>query len=162
MYVEEVCISVCPYSVDDVLSSSSSSHRRTCTDKVCQAGAICQMSNGEPACVCPLSCPAEASDVVQPVTSSVVCGSDGMTYASVCQMKILACRTLTNVTVAGYGRCKGNCCHGSWFPRLDYHKERLLSMFIWLAIFDIMIVRRLSTTRYLDFKGKFVNACLTC
>ncbi|KFW85050.1 Agrin, partial [Manacus vitellinus] len=58
----------------------------------CQFGAICEAETGR--CVCPTECVPSA----QPV-----CGSDGRTYGSECELHVRACTQQTNILVAAQG-----------------------------------------------------------
>uniref|UniRef100_A0A7N4PPT9 Agrin n=1 Tax=Sarcophilus harrisii TaxID=9305 RepID=A0A7N4PPT9_SARHA len=61
----------------------------------CQFGALCEAETGR--CVCPTECVASA----QPV-----CGSDGNTYGSECELHVHACTRQINLSVASPGHCK--------------------------------------------------------
>ncbi|NXO71347.1 AGRIN protein, partial [Phainopepla nitens] len=61
----------------------------------CQFGAICEAETGR--CVCPTECVPSA----QPV-----CGSDGNTYGSECELHVRACTQQKNILVAAQGHCK--------------------------------------------------------
>ncbi|XP_006886016.1 PREDICTED: LOW QUALITY PROTEIN: agrin [Elephantulus edwardii] len=61
----------------------------------CQFGALCEAETGR--CVCPSECVASA----QPV-----CGSDGRTYASECELHVAACTHQINLQVASVGHCQ--------------------------------------------------------
>ncbi|NXC09441.1 AGRIN protein, partial [Orthonyx spaldingii] len=61
----------------------------------CQFGAICEAESGR--CVCPTECVPSA----QPV-----CGSDGNTYGSECELHVRACTQQKNIHVAAQGDCK--------------------------------------------------------
>ncbi|NWV29599.1 AGRIN protein, partial [Origma solitaria] len=61
----------------------------------CQFGAICEAETGR--CVCPTECVPSA----QPV-----CGSDGNTYGSECELHVRACTQQKNIVVAAQGDCK--------------------------------------------------------
>ncbi|XP_016158886.1 PREDICTED: agrin [Ficedula albicollis] len=77
------------------------SHRGPC-DRCgkCQFGAICEAETGR--CVCPTECVPSA----QPV-----CGTDGNTYGSECELHVRACTQQKNILVASQGHCKS--CGGS-------------------------------------------------
>ncbi|NXO97466.1 AGRIN protein, partial [Certhia brachydactyla] len=72
----------------------------------CQFGAICEAESGR--CVCPTECVP---------SSQPVCGTDGNTYGSECQLHVRACTQQKNILVAAQGHCKscGNsvCSFGS-------------------------------------------------
>ncbi|XP_072282510.1 agrin isoform X1 [Pyxicephalus adspersus] len=61
----------------------------------CQFGAICEAETGR--CVCPTECIPSA----QPV-----CGTDGNTYGSECELNVRACTQQINLQVAAQGDCK--------------------------------------------------------
>uniref|UniRef100_A0A8C3YJP8 Agrin n=1 Tax=Catagonus wagneri TaxID=51154 RepID=A0A8C3YJP8_9CETA len=61
----------------------------------CRFGALCEAETGR--CVCPSECVASA----QPV-----CGSDGRTYASECELHVHACTRQISLHVASAGRCR--------------------------------------------------------
>ncbi|KAM7030447.1 LOW QUALITY PROTEIN: agrin [Acridotheres tristis] len=65
----------------------------------CQFGAICEAESGR--CVCPTECVPSA----QPV-----CGTDGVTYGSECELHVRACTQQKNIGVASQGHCK-SCGH---------------------------------------------------
>lgn len=64
---------------------------------------------GLPHCIsCTISCPQDdASPVIDP--SRAVCGVDGLTYKSICDINRLICTTGRSIAVAYYGLCKGKC-----------------------------------------------------
>ncbi|XP_069893156.1 agrin isoform X3 [Dipodomys merriami] len=72
----------------------------------CRFGALCEAETGR--CVCPSECVASA----QPV-----CGSDGRTYASECELHVHACTHQISLHVASAGHCQtcGNtvCAFGA-------------------------------------------------
>ncbi|XP_058408542.1 agrin isoform X2 [Diceros bicornis minor] len=61
----------------------------------CRFGALCEAKTGR--CVCPSECVASA----QPV-----CGSDGLTYASECELHVHACTRQISLHVASAGHCQ--------------------------------------------------------
>ncbi|XP_076451600.1 agrin-like isoform X2 [Babylonia areolata] len=74
----------------------------SCSEVQCQEGAVCRLrSDGKPECLCSLICRHDADDDV------VVCGTDNQNYGSECQLRVMACRSRTDVKVAHVGRCRG-------------------------------------------------------
>ncbi|XP_063395298.1 agrin-like isoform X4 [Cydia fagiglandana] len=73
---------------------------QTCADMVCQGGGDCVLNEntGRPECRCNHNC-TETRD------TSVVCGTDGQTYLSQCELDSTACREQTNLRVAYKGDC---------------------------------------------------------
>ncbi|KAK7884833.1 hypothetical protein WMY93_027956 [Mugilogobius chulae] len=61
----------------------------------CSFGAICDAQSGQ--CVCPSEC----VDSHQPV-----CGSDGTTYNSECELHVRACKEQMDLRVVSQGECK--------------------------------------------------------
>ncbi|XP_071473325.1 agrin isoform X3 [Marmota flaviventris] len=71
----------------------------TCAEMHCEFGASCVEEAGSAHCVCPaLTCP-EAS-------ATKVCGSDGITYGSECQLKTIACRQGLDIFTQSLGPCQ--------------------------------------------------------
>ncbi|NWY00427.1 AGRIN protein, partial [Nothoprocta ornata] len=66
----------------------------------CQFGAICEAETGR--CVCPTECVA---------SSQPVCGTDGVTYGSECELHVRACTQQSPIRVAAQGPCES--CGGS-------------------------------------------------
>ncbi|XP_063548558.1 agrin-like [Cydia strobilella] len=73
---------------------------QTCADMVCQGGGDCILNEntGRPECRCNHNC-TETQD------TSLVCGTDGQTYLSQCELDSTACREQTNLRVAYKGDC---------------------------------------------------------
>ncbi|XP_063375588.1 agrin-like isoform X6 [Cydia amplana] len=73
---------------------------QTCADMVCQGGGDCVLNEntGRPECRCSHNC-TETQD------TSLVCGTDGQTYLSQCELDSTACREQTNLRVAYKGDC---------------------------------------------------------
>lgn len=72
----------------------------------CQFGAICEAETGR--CVCPTECVP---------SSQPVCGTDGNTYGSECELHVRACTQQTNILVAAQGDCSESG-KVPFFPRL--------------------------------------------
>ncbi|KFM62684.1 Agrin, partial [Stegodyphus mimosarum] len=71
----------------------------SCSQLHCKFGAICKESGGRSQCFCEISCP--------PISAPApVCGSDGNTYVTSCQMSLFSCRYQKPVTVRQQGPCK--------------------------------------------------------
>ncbi|GFY54765.1 kazal-like domain-containing protein [Trichonephila inaurata madagascariensis] len=75
-----------------------------CNQLHCKYGAICKESNGRSQCFCEIRCPAVS-------TPSPVCGSDGNTYATKCQMSVFSCRYQKSITLRQQGPCKPGKLH---------------------------------------------------
>ncbi|XP_049948231.1 agrin-like [Schistocerca serialis cubense] len=76
-----------------------------CENQICNNHAICKVdTSGNPRCVCPEPCEHESGEV------RPVCGSDGSTYPSACEMRRAACLLNRSLHVAHEGAC-GLCPH---------------------------------------------------
>ncbi|XP_012590000.1 PREDICTED: agrin [Condylura cristata] len=77
-----------------------------CRGVQCPFGATCAVRNGEAQCACPQAC----SGVYDPV-----CGSDGVTYSSTCELEATACTLGREIRVARRGPCDrcGQCRFGA-------------------------------------------------
>uniref|UniRef100_F6ZH17 Agrin n=1 Tax=Ciona intestinalis TaxID=7719 RepID=F6ZH17_CIOIN len=71
----------------------------SCEDLVCRVGQECVEINNAFECQCPSLTSCDNMD------EAVVCGTNGITYADRCQLKVLACKVGVNVTVAHEGAC---------------------------------------------------------
>ena len=67
-----------------------------CLEVQCPFGAACAVKNGEAECVCQQAC----SGIYDPV-----CGSDGVTYGSTCELEATACTLGREIRVARRGPC---------------------------------------------------------
>ncbi|XP_047726297.1 agrin isoform X3 [Prionailurus viverrinus] len=77
-----------------------------CLGVQCPFGAACAVKNGEAECVCQQAC----SGIYDPV-----CGSDGVTYGSTCELEATACTLGREIRVARRGPCDrcGQCRFGA-------------------------------------------------
>jgi len=78
---------------------------RHCSDLTCRFGAICQDLQGQAVCVCPMDCPVANS------AEQTVCGSDGVSYGSECDLRLAACRKQLNVALVYEGPCSDEMIH---------------------------------------------------
>ena len=70
-----------------------------CAAIKCGYYAKCEVRNGSAGCVCPALCPA----VLRPV-----CGSNGVTYGNLCELKRDVCKKEEFIKVVNEGPCKLN------------------------------------------------------
>ena len=73
---------------------------RSCDQMVCRYGARCRINGAFAECHCSKECPTNTP----PIT---VCGTDGNTYGSECQLSLFSCRMQRPITVAYQGPCQG-------------------------------------------------------
>ncbi|XP_019514048.1 PREDICTED: agrin isoform X7 [Hipposideros armiger] len=80
--------------------------RSPCLGVQCPFGAACAVKNGNAECVCQQAC----SGLYDPV-----CGSDGVTYGSTCELEATACALGQEIRVARRGPCDrcGQCRFGA-------------------------------------------------
>ncbi|KAM6981821.1 agrin isoform 3-T3 [Tautogolabrus adspersus] len=76
-----------------------------CLDKECEHGAVCVVKNNEPVCECPEACPQ---------TSDPVCGSDGHSYGSPCEMRAMGCALQRTTHIQHKGPCDEACANCSF------------------------------------------------
>uniref|UniRef100_UPI0037E850BC agrin isoform X1 n=1 Tax=Semicossyphus pulcher TaxID=241346 RepID=UPI0037E850BC len=76
-----------------------------CLDKKCEHGAVCVVKNDEPVCECPEACPQ---------TSDPVCGSDGHSYGSPCEMRAMGCALQRAIQIQHKGPCDEACANCSF------------------------------------------------
>ncbi|CAH0561782.1 unnamed protein product [Brassicogethes aeneus] len=84
----------------------------TCKELTCYFGATCTERNGFAICECHTKCPEDTD-------SQVVCGSDGQTYPSACELRQVACRLQKDIVVQAFGTCKEDM-----FPSTDWPIRR--------------------------------------
>ncbi|XP_054168676.1 agrin-like isoform X2 [Oppia nitens] len=74
----------------------------SCVDVKCHFGAICKTRPGKGVqCVCDIKCPNDDKHKI-----TFVCGSDGNTYGSECQLKLFSCRYQKRINLKHEGQCK--------------------------------------------------------
>ncbi|ERE84239.1 agrin-like isoform 1 [Cricetulus griseus] len=90
-----------------------------CHGVQCSFGAICTVKNGEAVCECQQVC----SGIYDPV-----CGTDDVTYGSVCELESMACALKREIRVARKGPCGQWWASGlGWEEALDQHGDRASS-----------------------------------
>ncbi|XP_056589728.1 agrin isoform X3 [Triplophysa dalaica] len=72
-----------------------------CLKKICEFGAACVVKNGEAVCECSDTCPQDQDPV---------CGNDGHTYRSSCQMKAMGCALQKQIQIQHKGPCADESC----------------------------------------------------
>ena len=87
----------------------------SCSDVTCQRGQTCVTDqNGAPHCVrCFTNCP-------EPETPDWRCGSNGVSYPSLCHIRSAICLSNAAVTIAYTGRCRGKLIHYYNLQRILY------------------------------------------
>ncbi|KAG8316609.1 hypothetical protein J6590_046655 [Homalodisca vitripennis] len=68
-----------------------------CKNIICEHGGVCVLRKGEPVCECP-SCPLQYNPV---------CGSDGLAYRNLCELRASSCRQTKNIETVHQGVCNG-------------------------------------------------------
>uniref|UniRef100_A0A3B3DND2 Agrin n=1 Tax=Oryzias melastigma TaxID=30732 RepID=A0A3B3DND2_ORYME len=86
-----------------------------CLDKVCNHGAVCVVKNSEPVCECPEACQ---------LTSDPVCGSDGHSYGSPCEMRAMSCAFQKTIHIQHKGLCDEACANCSFGAICDFQSKR--------------------------------------
>lgn len=81
----------------------------SCRRVECDFHGVCKVdSKGQAVCSCDLPCLQEASLRFQMASaSSAVCGSDGKTHPSLCQLQRASCLDRKDVAVVHRGPCRG-------------------------------------------------------
>ncbi|XP_017266760.1 agrin isoform X2 [Kryptolebias marmoratus] len=76
-----------------------------CLNKTCDHGATCVVKNNEPVCECLEACSQ---------TSDPVCGSDGHSYGSPCEMRAMSCALQKAIHMQHKGPCDEACANCSF------------------------------------------------
>ncbi|KAF4078101.1 hypothetical protein AMELA_G00195500 [Ameiurus melas] len=86
-----------------------------CLKKTCDFGSSCVVKNGKAVCECLDTC-LQASDPV--------CGSDGQTYTSQCQMNAIGCSLQKHIQIKHKGPCDKACTNCSFGAICDEQTRR--------------------------------------
>ncbi|XP_035220628.1 agrin-like [Stegodyphus dumicola] len=87
----------------------------SCEQLKCFHGATCKEKLGEAQCICDFKCTSEDKGTKTP-EDHTVCGSDGNSYGSECQLHLFSCRYQKPIEVIGEGPCsRYNFTHTSAF-----------------------------------------------
>ncbi|KAF5294801.1 hypothetical protein FQA39_LY00285, partial [Lamprigera yunnana] len=84
-----------------------------CKELTCHFGATCLERGDHAICECHAKCEEE-------LNAQVVCGSDGQTYISVCQLHLIACQLQKDIVVQAFGSCKEDMFTGTDWPIQRY------------------------------------------
>ncbi|VVC30264.1 Concanavalin A-like lectin/glucanase domain,EGF-like, conserved site,Laminin G domain,Follistatin-like, N- [Cinara cedri] len=94
----------------------------SCSQLICYYGGVCEMNNDKPSCVCRATCAEDAT------RTTLVCGSDGQTYSSECQLKLYACRYQKDIVVKSHTSCKDeNLIPGTEGPKFTQPQDIVIS-----------------------------------
>ncbi|VEN44375.1 unnamed protein product, partial [Callosobruchus maculatus] len=85
----------------------------TCKELTCYFGATCIERGGLAVCECHTKCTEDNEP-------QVVCGSDGQTYKSPCDLRQLACRLQKDIVVQAFGACKDEMFSSTDWPVRRY------------------------------------------
>ncbi|XP_031335468.1 agrin-like isoform X3 [Photinus pyralis] len=85
----------------------------TCKGLMCHFGAICVERGNHALCDCQDKCEKE-------LNTKIVCGSDGQTYRSACQLHLVACRLQKDIVIQAFGSCKEHMLPGTDWPIQRY------------------------------------------
>uniref|UniRef100_A0A6P7FT13 Agrin-like n=1 Tax=Diabrotica virgifera virgifera TaxID=50390 RepID=A0A6P7FT13_DIAVI len=86
---------------------ASMANPSTCAERNCYFGAVCIEKDRKALCECHLNC-TNSRD------SQVVCGSDGKTYSSSCDLRRSACKLQRDIVLQGFGSCKDDIQSTDW------------------------------------------------
>ena len=95
-FIEVTNEGTCLNSTGNEVSTVAPTTLTPCAVVKCGFFATCEVINGSASCVCAQSC----SNVSKPV-----CGSDGVTYESICELEKSSCQQQKNITVVKQGMC---------------------------------------------------------
>lgn len=99
----------------------------SCDELNCYFNATCEVHEGQAKCICHFTCPQDYHshyqvlfflfgklvvrysplNVVVTLVSQAVCGNDGQTYSSECQLKLYSCRYQKDIAVQALSSCTG-------------------------------------------------------
>ncbi|XP_045065333.1 agrin-like isoform X3 [Coregonus clupeaformis] len=86
-----------------------------CLAKACEFGAVCMVKNDKPVCECTEAC-------IQ--TPDPVCGSDGHSYGSQCEMRAMGCALQREIHIQHRGPCNEVCANCSFGAICDGQSGR--------------------------------------
>uniref|UniRef100_A0AAX7SET4 Agrin n=1 Tax=Astatotilapia calliptera TaxID=8154 RepID=A0AAX7SET4_ASTCA len=86
-----------------------------CLHVACSHGAECVVKNNEAVCECSEACPQ---------TSDPVCGSDGQTYGSPCEMRLMGCALQKEISIQHKGPCDEACANCSFGAICDAQSKQ--------------------------------------
>lgn len=92
-YSNECELRAAACSKKEYLTVASKAVCNICFNVHCKYGARCENGN----CICPTDCPSNFDPV---------CSTDGVTYLNECQLRVTACQTNSDITIAFYGDCQ--------------------------------------------------------
>lgn len=100
----------------------------SCDELECFHGAKCKEKHGEVQCVCEFKCTREDRDAKTP-EDHTVCGTDGNSYGSECQLRQFSCRYQKRIEVAGEGPCS-KCRHAIYWIFLNIRYGFVIFIYI--------------------------------
>lgn len=85
---------------------------KLCSELHCLYGAKCQQKGPQAQCMCDFNCEEEdGKRDDEALEETAVCGSDGNSYSSDCQLRLYSCRIQESVLPVHNGLCKGEFKH---------------------------------------------------
>ncbi|KAK7579954.1 hypothetical protein V9T40_000583 [Parthenolecanium corni] len=96
-----------------VSADASTPAPTSCDELSCYFNATCEIHEGIAKCVCHISCPLDYTG-----QSQAVCGNDGQTYSSECQLRLYACRYQKDIAVQALSACTDDYISGTDGPKL--------------------------------------------